>query len=222
MPREAIVTPDDLGRRIVHRRRELGLSRDQVAARAGMATGYVAYLEEHPARLSVPALLRLADALETTSEALLGEDPEHADAEHAPAARSAPGPVLVELDQPECLRLLGFCGMGRMAILTPAGPEVLPVYYTLLDGMVIVRTDPGGTIAEHCDSEVGFEADHIDDTMSRGWSVLITGTAHPVTNARQLDRIRTHTDPGPWGGHGRELFLRIRPNKISGRRIEIT
>jgi hypothetical protein len=217
MSREAIVTPDDLGRRIVHRRSELALSRDQVAVRAGMATGYVAYLEEHPARLSVPALIRLADALETTSGALLGED-----AEDPHGARpAAPGPVLVELDQPECLRLLGFCGMGRMAILTPAGPEVLPVYYTLLDGMVIVRTDPAGTIAEHCDSEVGFEADHIDDTMSQGWSVLITGTAHPVTNARQLDRIRTYADPGPWAGPGRDLFLRIRPNRISGRRIEI-
>ncbi|MGX1246953.1 hypothetical protein RKD46_008057 [Streptomyces pseudovenezuelae] len=41
--------PGDLGRRLLHRRGELGLTRREVADRAGMAPGYLRYLEESPA-----------------------------------------------------------------------------------------------------------------------------------------------------------------------------
>ena len=63
----------DLGRRLTARRVKLGLTRRQVAARAGMAVTYLRYLEEHPgAGPGTSALMQLAEALETTVSDLTG------------------------------------------------------------------------------------------------------------------------------------------------------
>jgi transcriptional regulator with XRE-family HTH domain len=63
----------DLGRRIAQRRAELGLDRAEVAFRAGVDPGYLAYLEEHPAATAQPSTVRrLAVALATTWEPLAG------------------------------------------------------------------------------------------------------------------------------------------------------
>jgi len=67
--------PGDLAKRIADRRRQLGLSQDEVARRAGMASGYLKYLERSAtSQLSTGGLWRLAAALETTPTALRGGD----------------------------------------------------------------------------------------------------------------------------------------------------
>jgi transcriptional regulator with XRE-family HTH domain len=72
MHNESARGPGDLGRRVAARRQELGLSRAQLANRAGMAASYIAYLEQHPANVGNGGLMRLAHALATTPDALLG------------------------------------------------------------------------------------------------------------------------------------------------------
>jgi transcriptional regulator with XRE-family HTH domain len=62
----------DLGRCVAVRRREMGLSRTELAARAGMTVTEVAYLESYPATVSVECLTQLACALDTTPQMLLG------------------------------------------------------------------------------------------------------------------------------------------------------
>ncbi len=53
----------DLGRRVAERRRELGLTVDQVAARSGMSATYLRVVESNPApQLSRAALWKLAAA----------------------------------------------------------------------------------------------------------------------------------------------------------------
>ncbi|HET7245687.1 MAG TPA: helix-turn-helix transcriptional regulator [Streptosporangiaceae bacterium] len=69
---DRIPGPGDLGRRIAARRRQLGWSRAELAAKAGLSVAYLTYLETHPALVTMTCLLGLADALETTAEALLG------------------------------------------------------------------------------------------------------------------------------------------------------
>jgi transcriptional regulator with XRE-family HTH domain len=64
--------PGDLGRRIAARRRQLGWSRAKLAATAGLSVAYLTYLETRPALVTMTCLLELADALDTTAEALLG------------------------------------------------------------------------------------------------------------------------------------------------------
>ena len=64
--------PGDLSARVGQRRRELKLTQQELAARAGMSVPYLAYLENHPASPTGAALRQLAAALQTTPEALLG------------------------------------------------------------------------------------------------------------------------------------------------------
>jgi transcriptional regulator with XRE-family HTH domain len=66
--------PGDLGRRIAARRRQLCWSRAELAAKAGLSVAYLTYLETRPALVTMPCLLELAVALDTTAEALLGAD----------------------------------------------------------------------------------------------------------------------------------------------------
>jgi transcriptional regulator with XRE-family HTH domain len=67
--------PGDLGRRIAARRRQLGWSRAELAARAGLSVTYLTYIETRPAVVTMTCLIELADALNTTAEALLGAGP---------------------------------------------------------------------------------------------------------------------------------------------------
>ena len=72
---DRIPGPGDLGRRIAARRRQRGWSRAELAAKAGLSVAYLTYLETRPALVTMACLLELADALETTAEALLGAGP---------------------------------------------------------------------------------------------------------------------------------------------------
>jgi len=78
-------SPGDLGRRIAARRQRLGWSRAELAAKAHLSVPYLSYLETRPAVVTMTCLIELADALETTAEALLGARP--ADQAAAPATR---------------------------------------------------------------------------------------------------------------------------------------
>ena len=63
----------DLGRRITERRQKLGLTDEQLAARAGVSSTYLRLLETSPsAQPSTACLLRLASALGTTIDAIGG------------------------------------------------------------------------------------------------------------------------------------------------------
>ena len=76
--------PGDLGRRVAQRRRELDLSREQLAERAGMAPGYVDYLEERAARVPIAGVGSLARALDTSTDELLGAPSSRHQAEATP------------------------------------------------------------------------------------------------------------------------------------------
>ncbi|MCI3278154.1 pyridoxamine 5'-phosphate oxidase family protein [Streptomyces cylindrosporus] len=206
----------DLGRRIAARRVELGLSRHETADRAGMAPGYLKYLEERPgAAPGSGVLLRLAEVLETTVRDLTGGD---AGLPPGPG-RPAPGARLVELSVPECRALLADHGVGRIAVPTASGPVVVPVNYSVVDGAIVFRTEPGSTPAQASGCQVAFEADRIDDAFSTGWSVLVRGHARTVTDPGEAARFDGLARGAPWAGGHREEWVRIDPVAITGRRI---
>jgi hypothetical protein len=65
--------------------------------------------------------------------------------------------------------------------------------------------------------KVGFEVDRIDEAHRDGWSVLVQGPAHHVSQ-EETARL-TGTDVTPWAGGDRQLYVRIIPSQITGRRI---
>ncbi|GAA3248144.1 glycosyl hydrolase family 65 protein [Nonomuraea helvata] len=210
----------DLGRRIIHYRERLGLTREQVAEQAGMSPGYLQYLEENPDTADAGALYRLADALQTTVHELLGGDRDRPPG-HGPAMAN---PTLEELGREECLRLIAPGGIGRVAFYGSYGPTVLPVNYTMHHGAIVFRTASGGpmdrdlrTGLEGVDIKIAFEIDQIDETNREGWSVLVRGPCHHVAP----DEMGEVADVGvtPWAGGERHLYIRIVPHQITGRRI---
>lgn len=213
-------SPGDLARRVGERRAELGLSLDEVAERAGMASGYLEYLEDAAAKLTPGGLLRLAAALETTADALAGVGMEAPAGRHARAGRS---PYLEALDHDECFRRLAGGGVGRIVFMDENGPAAFPVSFGLIDGDIVFRTDEHGSIARTLGSApttASFEVDHIDDAFREGWSVLIHGQASRIEDERELNRARGLAIE-PWSGRELNLYLRITPTAVTGRRIRV-
>lgn len=208
----------DLGRRLAARRIELGLSQGRTAARAGMATSYLQYLEEHAG--SAPtrgALLKLAGVLETTVAALTGGDVDLPPG----TGQAAPAPEFTELSRTECGDLLSTHGVGRLALSTDQGPIIVPVNYSVVDGTIVFRTARGTTPSQADGCRVAFEVDRIDDVFSQGWSVLVRGHARLVTDLGERLRIADQSHSTPWTGGRRDLWMRIEPSAVTGRRIAV-
>ena len=180
-----------------------------------MSLRYLEYVENYPARPDASALRRLAAALRTTPAALLG-----AGAREPWYGRLAGPPVVTKLMPAECRRLIAAGGIGRIAFGTTSGPVVLPVNFAVVAGTIVVRTGEGTTIGGHADEQVAFEVDHIDEALSQGWSVLVRGRAHRVTHPGELQIVRRDAAICPWPGGDRDVYVRISPDTISGRRIE--
>ncbi|MDR6975928.1 nitroimidazol reductase NimA-like FMN-containing flavoprotein (pyridoxamine 5'-phosphate oxidase superfamily) [Streptomyces sp. 3330] len=208
----------DLGRRLAARRVQLGLTRKETADRAGMAPTYVAYLEQHSeASPGRGALLALAAVLETTVAALTG-----ADADRPPGrGQAGHAPTFTELSRAECAELLSTHGVGRLAVSTARGPEIVPVNYSVVEDAIVFRTARGATPSLAAGCPVAFEVDRIDDVFSQGWSVLVRGDAHMVTDVREERRLAERALGAPWAGGRRDVWVRIEPQSVTGRRIVV-
>ncbi len=208
----------DLGRRLARRRTEVGLTRKEAAVRAGMAPSYFQYLEEHPGAAPGPGVLsRLAAALETTVADLSGGS---ADLPPGPG-RAARAPVFSRLSAHECRDLLASHGVGRVAVPTLSGPVIVPVNYSVVEGAVVFRTAPGTTLFEAAGCQVAFEVDRIDDVFSQGWSVLVRGHARVVADPDDIRRLTESVHSEPWTGGRRDVWVRIDPLVVTGRRITV-
>jgi nitroimidazol reductase NimA-like FMN-containing flavoprotein (pyridoxamine 5'-phosphate oxidase superfamily) len=132
--------------------------------------------------------------------------------------------TIAELDEVECLALIAPGGIGRIAYMSRFGPAVLPVNYQWHDGAIVFRTTRHSRLDEDLetgiadgDYKVAFEIDEIDKPGRGGWSVLIQGPAHHVSEDERVSAEQAGVDPWPAGD--RELFIRIVPSRITGRRI---
>src|SRR6476620_3540458 len=127
--------------------------------------------------------------------------------------RSTPA-VMEELDAEECLRLISPGGVGRVGFTTPAGPTVLPVNYTMDGRAVLFRTAFGGPMDDDLSTgirgvelKIAFEVDHIDTVAREGWSVLVQGAAHRVTEEELAALSSSAAEP--WAGGERRLYIRV-------------
>ncbi|WP_042380429.1 helix-turn-helix domain-containing protein [Streptacidiphilus melanogenes] len=208
----------DLGRRVSHRRQELGLSVAEVARRAGMTPGFVDWIETRPAEIGPGELARIAAALDTTRRELLGADHDAAPGRAGPDRRA----VSVALTEDECRSRLGRRGIGRIAFDPgeKAGGELVvrPVNYEVVDGVVLFRTEEAGALSGVVGRPVVLEVDRLDDVLALGWSLLVTGLAE--ADPREEDRVGADEEgPLPWAAGPRDLLVRIRPDRITGREL---
>ncbi|MGI8750845.1 MAG: helix-turn-helix domain-containing protein [Acidimicrobiales bacterium] len=207
----------DLGRRVRDRRHELVLSRKEVAHRAGMAPGYLRYIEENAGeRVSLSASYRLAAALGTTVPKLQGEgfgQPEGS--EMLPEG----SPRLDILDRAACMDLVRPGGIGRVIFDDERGPVALPINFKVLRDDLVFQTGEGTIVVGlRAGRRLSLEVDHFDSTLAEGWSVLVRGAATVVTDPDELRHI-DELNIASWAGVSRLQAVRVSTDEVTGRRI---
>ncbi|AZP15516.1 pyridoxamine 5'-phosphate oxidase family protein [Streptomyces aquilus] len=125
-----------------------------------------------------------------------------------------------ELDSSEALRLLGGVSLGRVVFTRHALPQIRPVNHVVDGGDIVIRTHEGAALTSHTGRAdgpgvvVAYEADLIDPDTHLGWSVVVTGYAHLVTDPRELARYRAMLRP--WVEQTMDYAVRIRPDLVTG------
>ena len=126
------------------------------------------------------------------------------------------------LEPADCMKLLSSVRWGRVAWTGDAGPQVLPVNHSVLDGNIVFRTDIYSTIADATrEGTVAFQADELDDRMLSGWSVLVVGRPEHVEDLPEMRELFRRMGE-PWAPGSRPLVARIFPAQVTGRRFHRT
>ena len=123
------------------------------------------------------------------------------------------------LDEPEVMRLLANCEVGRVGVTIGALPAIFPVNYRLIDGCVVFRSSPGSKLSAAANrAVVAFEVDDYNVADRSGWSVLAVGPSEVV---HDLDVTFRTLEAGllPYVDGPRGAIVRITPTFVSGRRI---
>ncbi|MFD3554410.1 pyridoxamine 5'-phosphate oxidase family protein [Streptomyces goshikiensis] len=129
-----------------------------------------------------------------------------------------------DLDRSEALRLLSTVSLGRIVFTQHALPAVRPVNHLVVGGDIVVRIHEDGALGSllaPCDVPgvvVAYEADVIDPVTHLGWSVVVTGYARVVADTDEVHRYAYLLRP--WVAHPVTSALRIRPDLVTGFRLE--
>ena len=119
------------------------------------------------------------------------------------------------LDRTKCYRRLREQRLGRIALRMNDEIVILPVYFAVLGDDIVFRTSPGTKLnVALLRTRVAFEVDHEEPA----WSVLVTGHAQEVRGAAERAAARACLGDG-WPAGARECVVRIRAEKVTGRRL---
>jgi uncharacterized protein len=121
-----------------------------------------------------------------------------------------------DLDPTECLFLLRWATVGRVAVAGGEGPTVVPVSFVLDRDTVVFQVQPGALarLLEH--QPVSFEADGVDPNHHLGWTVLVQGLALEIDDDPDLEPAAE-----PWSPMDGHVTLRLTPGTITGHRYEM-
>ena len=124
------------------------------------------------------------------------------------------------LSSSECTRLLQDHQVGHVAFLEAGEPWVLPVVYRLDGNRIVFRSAVGAKLdlAERADP-IAFEIDGWDEGDRVGWSVLVRGIPHDITDADEIARLDTLGVEQWVAGPYPMRWIVIIPDEITGRRI---
>ena len=131
-----------------------------------------------------------------------------------------PGQIDV-LSDSECVKLLRSHDLGRIAVVDrEVRPLIFPINYYFDEGVVVFRTAPGTKLDLAPGAYVSFEIDGWDSDQGVGWSVLVIGIAHDITQSRGAPTGRMRFWPvQPVAPGSREHWVGIWANEITGRKF---
>lgn len=121
----------------------------------------------------------------------------------------------------DCVRMLRSNELGRLALVSAQGrPLIFPVNYYFDEGIVLFRTAPGTKLDVAPGAYAAFEVDGWDREAGSGWSVVVHGIAHDVTDPPNESHDRLRSWPvHPAAPGRRDHWVGIWANEITGRRF---
>jgi nitroimidazol reductase NimA-like FMN-containing flavoprotein (pyridoxamine 5'-phosphate oxidase superfamily) len=121
------------------------------------------------------------------------------------------------LDRDTCVQLLRQAEIGRVG-LCPGEPVILPVRFQVLGDRILFRTGRGTKLAAASSNTlVAFEADHVDPTDRTGWSVLVVGHAHDVSDEDRTPHERFLLSR--WAPGDEDRIVAVDMERVTGRRL---
>ena len=124
------------------------------------------------------------------------------------------------IDRDECLGLLAADEIGRLAVVAGRSPAVFPVNYALDGESIVFRTDEGTKLNAAERAPACFEIDSFDREHRTGWSVIAAGRLEEVTHYDAVEFERARRLPvDPWAGGTKAHWMRLVPDRITGRRV---
>jgi len=130
--------------------------------------------------------------------------------------------TLRELGFDECEHALRTGVVGRVALMAPDGPHIIPLNYAMVEDAIIVSTAPYSALGTYGPGGlVAFEVDQFDVDTQTGWSVVVRGRAAVVADPAEVQWLRRAGASRPWADGSRNLYLRVPLTEVSGRRIGV-
>jgi nitroimidazol reductase NimA-like FMN-containing flavoprotein (pyridoxamine 5'-phosphate oxidase superfamily) len=126
---------------------------------------------------------------------------------------------LTRMPDSECVKRLRSTEIGRIGLVDrEVHPLIFPVNYFFDEGVVVFRTGPGSKLDLAPGAHVCFEIDGWDAASGVGWSVLVKGIAHDITQPRGAPTGRMRFWPvAPLAPGPRGNWIGVWANEISGR-----
>lgn len=128
---------------------------------------------------------------------------------------SSPGTPVTKLSEDECWTHLSGVSLGRLVTTVDGWTEIFPVNFVVQRRTLLFRTAEGTKLLTSVLNEhVVFEAD--DHNVAGGWSVVLRGTAHPLSTSAEIDDAR-RAGLYPWVATQKLRFVRITADTLTGR-----
>jgi uncharacterized protein len=127
---------------------------------------------------------------------------------------------LIDISARECEDLLATTALGRLGVVVDGRPEVFPVNHVFDrdSGCVVFPTKSGAKLNGALNwPTVAFEVDGIVADVG-GWSVAVVGRAEEIIDVDEIERV-SRLRKVLWAAGAGTRWIRIVPEKVSGRRI---
>lgn len=109
--------------------------------------------------------------------------------------------------------------IGRLGVSTQRAPIIQPVNFAYHDRRIVLRLGPGLMADAAAGALVAFEVDHLDQTASVAWSVLVRGLATPLEESERLGAA--YIAPTPLVPAPGDTVLVVRLDIVTGRRFPL-
>lgn len=121
----------------------------------------------------------------------------------------------------QCWELVGQVEVGRMAVAVAGDVDIFPINFAIDDGAIVFRTAEGTKLVEIVlAGRVAFEVDGYEPEHGRAWSVVLKGHAENLERFDDLYHAQ-ELPLFPWNASPKERFVRLRPDRITGRRFTV-